>query len=445
MAAFIFENLTPSQALAFSSSDTLSFTHGTAIQATVTYDGNGDITVSVGALSVEFSGSLAVASQSGYFNFSDGSHLYVGDSNANLRNLQQDSNSAALFGGGGDDIFTLGAGGGVAQGNQGNDQITALGGSATLYGGQGDDFLTANGHDDFLQGNKGDDFLQGGTHDTILGGQGNDVIRGGSGILDGNLGNDQITGSGQLLGEDGNDTLTGTGTPGGFDTILGGNGDDVLSSNVIGAASGASMDGGEGNDTIEGGQAQDTLTGGNGNDRLSDSGGQSQLLEGGEGNNTITASGGTGTIISGAGDDLISALHSSHYVINAGAGDDTITGSGGPDVITGGAGSDKFILVAGTTTPGTVPQITDWSSTDDKLSFQGYTPNPSDFTSTTAPDYATAVARATTLTTQNHFSFVGVQVGSDVIIFAGGSGGPTSVIDLVGRSLSDFDPSHNLI
>lgn len=444
MAAFVFETVTPSQALAFTAGDTLSFTHGTAIQSTVTYDANGDITVSVGALSVEFSGALAVAAQSGYFNFADGSHLYVGDSNADVRNLQQDSNSAAMFGGGGDDIFTLGAGGGVAQGNQGDDQITALGGSATLYGGQGNDFLTANGHDDFLQGNKGDDVLRGGTHDTILGGQGNDVILGGSGILDGNLGNDQVTGSGLLLGEDGNDTLTGEGTPGSFDTMLGGNGNDLLTSNVIGAASGASMDGGQGNDTIQGGQGQDTLTGGDGNDRLSDVGGQNQLLDGGEGDNTITASGGSGTIVSGAGNDVISALHSSHYIINAGAGDDTITGSGGPDVITGGAGANKFIFGAGTTTPGTVPSITDWDGSQDKLSFLGFTPDPSNYTGVTAPDYDTAIAMATNLTTQNHFSFVGVQVGPDLILFAGSSGGINSVVDLIGRSLNDFHPSQNL-
>lgn len=408
MTDYFFETISPSQALSFVTGDTLFFTRGTAVQSTVIYDANGDITVSVGALSVEFAGSLALSWPGGYFSFPDGSHLYVGDANANIWNLQQDGNSAALFGGGGNDLFTLGAGGGVAQGNQGNDQITALGGSATLYGGQGDDVLTANGHDDFLQGNKGDDFLAGGTHDTILGGQGDDVINHGSGILNGNLGNDHVTGGGLLLGEGGNDTLTGEGTPGGFDTMLGGDGNDSLTSNVIGGASGASMDGGDGNDTIQGGQANDTLSGGDGNDSLSDLGGRNQVLDGG-------------------------------------GGDDTISSSGGSNLISGGAGADKFIFGASSTAAGSVSAILDWDGSQDSLSFLGVTPNPSDYTAITAPDYATALTMATTLTTVNHFRFVGVQVGPDVILFAGDAGGPNSVVELVGRSLNDFSPTHNLI
>ena len=100
----------------------------------------------------------------------------------------------------------------------------------------------------------------------------------------------------------------------------------------------------------------------------------------------------------------------------------------------------------GTTTTGTVPAIVDWDGTQDKLSFLGFTPNPSDYTANlTAATYADAVALATVKTEQNHFSFVGVQVGSDFILFAGGSSGPSAVVDLVGRSMADFDPSHNLI
>jgi Ca2+-binding RTX toxin-like protein len=445
LATFTFETVTPSQALSFAAGDTLTFNTGTAVQASVAYDPNGDITVSVGALNVEFSRALAFGAQAGFFNFPDGSHLYVGDIAADVRSLQQDTHSGALFGGEGDDFLTLGAGGGLAQGNQGNDGIAALGGSATLYGGQGDDDLTANGSNDFLQGNKGDDFIEGGTHDTILGGQGDDSIGRGTGLLDGNLGNDEVNGSGELLGEDGNDTIMAAGTPGSFDTVMGGNGDDSLTSDVIGGSSGASLDGGAGNDTISGGQLRDTLTGGDGNDRLSDTGGQDQLLDGGEGDNTITASGGTGTIVAGSGNDVITVGPFTHYVINGGGGDDTIIDSGGPDVINGGAGADEFILVAGTTTPGTVPQIDDWSGADDKLSFQGVTANTSDFASATAPDYSTAIAMATTLTTSNHVNVVAVQVGADLVIFAGGSGGLTSVVDLVGRSLADFDPTHNLV
>jgi len=398
MAAYVFDTITAAQALAFTPSDTLSFQSGTATQVSVAYLPNGDISVTVGARTVEFSGALSAAPQPD-FSFADGTHLYVGDATNNVKNYQQDPHLAAMFGGGGNDILTLGQGG-LAQGNQGDDQIVALGGTATIYGGQGDDFLVANGHDDFIQGNKGNDFIQGGTRDTILGGQGDDAITRGSGILDGNLGNDQITGSGQLLGEDGNDTITGNGTAGGFDTILGGNGNDSLTSDQIGALSGASMDGGEGNDTILGGTAQDTILGGNGDDRLDDIGIQRDVIDGG-------------------------------------AGDDTISVTNPKDVITGGPGADLFVATGvQSAQPGSVPQILDWSS-QDSLQFRTPTPGTSGFTTTTAADYQSAVTAAQNLMSNNHFAYVAVQVGPDTIVFATANS-QFCAVDLVGRSLADI-------
>ena len=47
------------------------------------------------------------------------------------------------------------------------------------------------------------------------------------------------------------------------------------------------------------------------------------------------------------------------------------------------------------TAAGTVPGIVDWTASEDKISFPGYTPNPSDYTSITTTDYAAAVANAT--------------------------------------------------
>ena len=292
--------------------------------------------------------------------------------------------SQLYIGDGGSNAFTGGAG-----------TITAA------FGGAGDDALSVSGAHDLLQGNAGSDTLTGAAgDDTIYGGQDNDQINPGGGInfVNGNKGSDTITGAGAA------------------DTLLGGQGDD----HVSGAGF---LDGNLGDDLVSG---SGQLFGEAGADTLTSIGAGHDTLAGGDGDDSIVAGSGADSI---TGDD----------------GNDTISIMGGPQVVAGGAGGDKFIFGTGTTSPGTVPQIIDWNGAEDKLSFLGYTPNPSDFTATSASDFATAVTLANSLTTQNHFSFVGVQVGADFIIFAGGSGGVTSVVDLVGRSLADFHTAQNLV
>ena len=394
MSAFAFETITPAQALAIGGADTLTVaqTTGTATGVTVVYatDGTGDIDVNfVGGQTIVFGPGFATLAQTpGALTFTGtNTTLYVGDDQANNFNSNVFSptsagQSGAAFGGAGNDILFENGPTNLLQGNAGNDLLTALGSdsngasvnsNSTIYGGQGDDSIVfAVGHD-FGQGNKGNDTLTAfGNTDTLLGGQGNDSISdpgdGPGNILDGNLGDDVIHGLGQLLGEGGNDTLSSTTTT---------------------TSAGATLNGGDGNDSIVAGHGHDSITGD--------------------------------------------------------AGNDTISVTGGGHTIAGGAGADKFIFGAGTTTPGTVPAIIDWDGSQDTLSFLGFTPNPSDFTAVAAATYTDAVALATRLTTQNHFSFVGVQVGADFIIFAGGAGGPSSVVDLVGRSLADFSPSHSLV
>jgi Ca2+-binding RTX toxin-like protein len=275
------------------------------------------------------------------------------------------------------------------------------GASTAAFGGAGDDNLSVNGPHDLLQGNAGGDVLTGALgDDTIYGGQGDDQINVGAGL---NFGQ----------GNKGNDTVTGGGTA---DTLLGGQGDDHISGSGI-------LDGNLGDDSISG---SGQLIGEGGNDTLVSIGTGADTLNGGDGNDSIVAGHGADSI---TGD----------------AGNDTISVTGGPETLSGGAGADKFIFGAGTTMTGTVPAIVDWDGTQDTLSFLGFTPNPSDYDAVAAPTYADAIAMATQLITQNHYSFVGVQVGSDFIIFAGGSSGPSSVVDLVGRSMADFDPNHNLV
>jgi Ca2+-binding RTX toxin-like protein len=273
--------------------------------------------------------------------------------------------------------------------------------STAAFGGAGDDNLSVNGPRNLLQGNAGNDVLAGQAgDDTIYGGQGDDRIDVGAGM---NFGQ----------GNKGNDVLSGAGSD---DTLLGGQGDDHITGAGI-------LDGNLGDDTISG---SGQLLGEGGNDLLTPTGAGKDTISGGDGNDSIVA---------GHGQDSITGD----------AGNDTITVNGGPETLSGGAGADVFQFGAGSTASGSVPAIVDWSGAEDKLSFLGFTPNPADYSAFSATDYAAAIHLATVAMTTTHLSFVGVQVGTDFILFAGGSSGPSSVVDIVGRSMNDFDPTHNLI
>ncbi|TVU52180.1 MAG: calcium-binding protein [Arthrospira sp. PLM2.Bin9] len=236
-------------------------------------------------------------------------------------------------------------------GNIGNDTIVGINTGDTLYGGQDNDSIVGVGSLSYLSGDEGNDTLRiqnptgsispfdpqtalvGVTQVTMMGGAGNDSIIGpigrfgeGQNFLDGGAGNDTIM---SFAAED---------------TLLGGEGDDFLSTNTSaqlttqginsslqGFAGGSVLDGGPGNDTLVSVFASDSLFGGDGNDSLL--GRRFSIMDGGDGNNTLN--GGewlrTGTtplevsLFGGAGNDLIiGAQGSITNVIAGGAGDDTI-------------------------------------------------------------------------------------------------------------------------
>ena len=82
--------------------------------------------------------------------------------------LGSDTRAACLFGGQGDDVLTLGKGGGVALGEDGADWLT---------GSTKDDALSGGNGPDTLQGGTGGDFLRGGRGiDGFDGGEGNDLL-----------------------------------------------------------------------------------------------------------------------------------------------------------------------------------------------------------------------------------------------------------------------------
>jgi len=180
--------------------------------------------------------------------------------------------------------------------------------------------------------------------------------------VEGGSGNDTVNAaaiaSGLLVnGDAGNDTITGGS---GNDTLNGGDDDDLLS-------------GGGGNDTINGGTGTDTIAEsgdvdftidassltGVGTDQFSDI--EQASLTGGDSANTIDASLFTGsvTVTAGAGNDTVIGSDNDDQIfgdgdndslvgglgndtLNGGADDDEVFGGEGDDFVLGGAGSDTL-------------------------------------------------------------------------------------------------------
>lgn len=482
MASYVFDTITASQALAFSTTDSLTLpVGGSATATTILYLADGSYSMTVGARTVVFSPALQSIAQQ--LAFGDGTTLYIGGAQADLRDLGGTNASGAMYGGDGADSLTGGGGDWFIQGNQGNDVIGVRQDRAnTVYGGQGDDDLTAgygvpglNPVTQFIQGNKGaDTVFGGGTADTLLGGQGNDVMTGAGGydFINGNLGDDWIVGSGQLFGEegndrittaddllsmatggDGNDTLTGRSAS---DTLLGGNGNDSLDGgagdNSLEGGGGSdvlttrtyrgnnTLDGGDGDDLVQAGTGADALFGGSGNDQLVDTGGSANRLDAGSGNDSIFITSGTGTADCGDGNDTLDAINATSYVINGGAGNDLIRGSSGLDTIQGGDGADTIddggaadMLMGGAgadvfqfytsasnnVTDARTPRIVDWAA-EDRIQFHtNFAGQRPGYEERSATSFDAAVTLATETLKNVNNTIVSIQVGGDVLVFSG--------------------------
>jgi Ca2+-binding RTX toxin-like protein len=165
----------------------------------------------------------------------------------------------------------------VVQGGTGADTISGSGRNETLSGGAGDDRLAGHGGDDALEGGDGDDCLDGGGgNDALQGGSGSDIIADGTGedTVTGGTGNDVVRASAdgdddEFDGGEGCDTLDysssedgitvdftngtasgsdiGTDTFSGFETVVGGSGDDHF---IVGQQP-VAIAGGDGNDLFE--------------------------------------------------------------------------------------------------------------------------------------------------------------------------------------------------
>jgi Ca2+-binding RTX toxin-like protein len=283
-----------------------------------------------------------------------------------------------------------------------------------------DDHLTGSGGDDQLYGLDGDDLLEGGAgNDILIGGRGGDQMIGGAGddlyvvddirdtvSEDADAGIDTVQSSVSfVLGDNvenlalgGTAALTGTGNAlnnvmtgnSGVSTLLGGDGDDHLSSGVngrgilVGGAGSDVLIGSAGNDSLNSGLSgvrdmgteKDVLIAGAGDDGAS--AGYGDDVDGGEGYDSLSYSfGGASAGIDIRSSDLLGAgphvigggtvqnferlsglrgsefddyinydtFYISQLVIEAGAGNDTVIITGdAPVKMLGGEGDDRLVI-----------------------------------------------------------------------------------------------------
>jgi Ca2+-binding RTX toxin-like protein len=137
-----------------------------------------------------------------------------------------------------------------------------------------------------------------------------------------------------VSGGDDNDTILGTINLN--DSIIGGDGNDVI---IVGAGA-TSIDGGDGNDTISAGAGNDTIEGGDGHDMITAGPGNDSVMAG-DGQDTVNGNDGDDTIDAGDGDDLING-NGGDDLINGGFGVDMLMGDAGDDSVFGGAGRDTI-------------------------------------------------------------------------------------------------------
>ncbi|CAN7185201.1 calcium-binding protein [Phenylobacterium sp. LjRoot225] len=164
---------------------------------------------------------------------------------------------------------------------------------------------------------------------------------------------------------------------------------------------------------------------------------------------------GVHTVVNGlAGDDSIAGSTIDEVLIGGAgadtldgtAGADTLFGGQGVDVLTGGAGNDVFRIDHSrgheTLTAATVDQITDFTSGEDHLKLGHGAATASNYATSTAADFDSALSSANALFASGSTHYVAVQVGSDVLVFTDGRDQVVeSAVLLVGKSLSDISYS----
>lgn len=430
LPTFNFSTITAAQALSLTAADTIQIDYGSANNAAVIF-GSDTISLTVGNSTVVFATTLSGASTI----FADGSRLFVGTS-GNDRPLAFGDENNGLYGGSGADTLTGGDGLNQLQGNQGADSLVGGAGYDVIYGGQDNDTIAIGnsvngGGTNFAQGNKGQDTLNGSAvdNDTLLGGQGNDVL----GAADRGPGTSResfvfyenpigTSGGGDdfINGNLGNDIIFGGM---GNDTLFGEDGDDY----IVDPGGRNLVNGGAGRDYLKV-SGQSTVEAGDGNDVVNfDTG--TFLVNLGSGNDACVGllEGGDAraTIDGGLGHDLIRGGNGADSIMG-GADNDVLAGWGGADIISGGDGADEFDFFGGqsVTTFADLPQIVDWNLID-YFYFQDLKTGKAvgagtdtNYVESSAAEYDSALLFANGQIAGGRIDYVVVQVGSDLYVFA---------------------------
>jgi Ca2+-binding RTX toxin-like protein len=324
------------------------------------------------------------------------------DNEFNFTGVTVNGPALVIDGGAGNDVITGPAASADLRGGLGDDTLVGGAGGDTLNGGAGLDNISGNGGNDIIviSGTEAQfDVIDGGadtntiqikgtssvTLNAFNSGAGNNIqewLGNGRGVNGDTFANvldfsdlDLASDIGIIDGNAGNDNITGSDVE---DDIRGGIGQDLLF-------------GGDGNDTLNGGVGQDELDGGIGNDKLVVNGAEGQFdkFEGGNGDDTLYLTGTTVTLdgfdatdseieildakntaivgnagenefdfsgfvtvtgyksIDGmAGDDTIIGVNLDTVIddLRGGSGNDTLEGRLGNDRLTGGAGNDTFVF-----------------------------------------------------------------------------------------------------
>ncbi len=323
-----------------------------------------------------------------------------------------------LIGGSGADSLSGDGGDDLLEGGDGDDFLSETTGNNVIRGGAGNDFLSLGATDagvtlTYTDANNGStstgDIITGIENISFGGGAGNDVVNATAASTlsaSGGGGNDIFTGTNGddfLDGGEGDDTLDGgagddyfTETVG-TNTIIGGEGNDTLSLFPAGttAVTVTYTDVNNGTTSIGdkfSGIENLSLFGGKGtNDIFIATAATTASLNGGDGDDSLTGSNGNDYIYGNIGNDTI----------NGGSGDDYISGGddfepGVPnlaevDLLTGGAGKDTFLLSSGGNQLYAVggnsdyAKITDFNLSDDTIQLSGTASEYSIQTNTAVP------------------------------------------------------------
>ena len=222
--------------------------------------------------------------------------------------------------------------------------------SVKLNGQAGNDTLTGTSLGDILDGGDGNDTLDGGAGDDhLIGGSGNDTLIGGAGddLIDCGLNNDVVSFSG--TGDLGSDTII-QAASGNLDTLVFSNlggaitidiGTTALQVVRAGQLS-LTLSDANGFDNVQGTAYADTIYGNSGGNSLMGNGGNDEIYGRG-GNDTLDGGAGNDTLYGEDGNDTLLGKGGNDSLYG-GNGDDTLNGNEGNDYIAGGGGNDRYIL-----------------------------------------------------------------------------------------------------